>query len=227
MAYGILIQNQSGETVMTTEDPLLVVKSKGVVGLGQWTTSVTHMFTTSDDPNGSSWATMAGTWYRTDGFTPPGMLLTDRVIVEIPPGHRAFWFRNGNLLSFFSTAPSLRYVLASWANNYAPRNSGYGAEVRRANGSVVWADNLKAVADIRPLANNPPGSAFPWVSHEEQICAYGVNELAVAPGAIRDGSGVYIRGMILASTYYIGGGHWKYPGLRMKGFVADINYDAI
>ncbi|RRH70049.1 hypothetical protein [Falsigemmobacter faecalis] len=227
MSYGIRVMNQSGETVMTTEDPMLVVKSKGTIGLGTWTTGTTHMFTTSDDPNGSSWATMAGTWYRNDGFTPSGMLLTDRIIVEVPYGHRAFWFRNGNLLRFFSTASSLRYVLASWANNYAPRHSGYGAEVRRADGSVVWADNLKVIADIRPLATGSPGSPFPWVCHEEQLCAYGTNELAVAPGAIRDGSGVFVRGMILGSNFYPNGGHWRYPGLRMKGFVADINFDAI
>ncbi|RRH71270.1 hypothetical protein [Falsigemmobacter faecalis] len=227
MSYGILVLNQNGETVMTTDDPMLVVKHKGTIGLGTWTTGTTHMQTNSDDPEGNGWTNISGTWYLNNGFTPPGFVMADRLLVEVPPGHRAFWFRNGNLIRFHSTAPSLRYVLASWASDYAPRTSGYGAEVRRADGSVVWSDNLKVIADIRPLAAGSPGSPYPWVCLEEQLCARGVNEQAVVPGAVRDGSGVFARGLILGSNYYPSGGHWRFPGLRIKGFVANIDFDAI
>lgn len=227
-SYGIRVLSAEGHTIMNTDDPLLVVKAKGTVALPIWATA-TQAFGYTDQSMLSQWGSIGTTFYRAT-IAPPLASRTDMLFIEIPPGQRAHWIWANHLGGWdvTSSATALRWVVGTWADTHAPRTSGWGMEVRRADGSVVWSDDLPIVALSALLANGVPGA---WVATEARLL--GRREIGgpvvsggYRPGALRAADGSLTpQGLGLPSEGTPNA--WVSPDARIRGLVANINFSSI
>ena len=219
MAYGIEVKNQNGRVVLNSNDPVLQFVAKGTVRLDDFFGDSTASAVCNE--TGSSRSIVHIDCNRKRMPEPDE---GEFYFWEVPNNKRVHTFRRADVYEVYSDASSLRWVRCKFAKYITPKPTGnYGIEVFDSSGGLIYTSNAILLTPTGTLSGNSGGI---WVAPEGDFIWDDDRGRPYIKGASRSGSTLTPQGWTTGSQYaHVDG--YPYEGQRIRGLVADINWNSV
>ena len=220
MAYGYSVKNYENRTVISSEDPALLVLDKGTLQLDYWYGPVTTTTVTN--------ATLTDSWLESveihrgtipsDKYDPQALFF-----LECPANGRVHITDD----QVWASSSSIRWVKCQFAGFLPPPTIQWGLLVYDQNGNMTYSSQQKLV-EIAGVTGNHTGNSR-WVFTPGNFLFQGNPSYQATIGGVKHmgASGGMVSQGLRPGNAFNGAEGRRYDQQRFRGLVANINWNSI